>query len=74
MLHPIPHKEEGKGNHQYHGEGTGGLEGREGWDTEQLGAQGSCAHARSSLTSSQGVPFASCEISHSWEKGWDAMM
>ena len=65
MLHPVPHKEEGKGKLQCFGEGSGGLEGKEGWGSAQLGLQGSCAHSRSPLTRSLGFSFASCKISHS---------
>lgn len=38
VLHPIFHKEEGKGHYQHSGKGSQDLEGREG--SEQLGAQG----------------------------------
>lgn len=55
VLHPIFHKEEGKGHYQHSGKGSQDLEGREG--SEQLGAQGWCAHSRAPLTSSLGFYF-----------------
>lgn len=63
MLHPIFHEEEGEGHCQWFGKGSQDLEGREG--SEQLGAQGWCAHSRAPLTSSLGAPFPSCKVSHS---------
>lgn len=46
VLYSIFHKEEGKGHYQHFGKGSQDLEGREGWDSEQLGAQEWCAHSR----------------------------
>lgn len=68
VLHPIFHKEEGKGHYQCFGKGSQDLEGREGWDSEKLGAQGWCARSRAPQTSSLWVPFPSFKVSHSWEK------
>lgn len=60
VLHPIFHEEEGEGHYQCFGKGSQDLEGREG--SEQLGAQGWCAHSRAPLTSSLGAPFPSCKV------------
>lgn len=74
MLHPIFHKEEGEGSYQCFGEGIQNLEGREGWDSEWLGAQGWCAHSRAPLTRSWGFHFHLARPAIAGRKDSDAVM